>query len=223
MLIAFEGIDGAGKGTQSLELARRLTDAGYRVRHLGFPRYSETFFGQRIGDFLNGRFGQLWDLPPFLISLLFAGDRLESRELLLSCIEEYDAVILDRYVASNVAHQSARCERQEQRDVQEWIEHIEYGIHQLPRADVNLLFDLPVAQAQALVAKKQQRDYTEQAADLQEADATYLGLVRETYLDIAGRQPNWQVISLLDGDRLRSVDEVATQVQKFIEPMLRRG
>ena len=80
-----------------------------------------------------------------------------------------------------------------------------------------------LAQAQALVAKKQQRDYTEQAADLQEADATYLRLVRETYLDIAGWQPNWQVISLLEGDRLRSVDEVATQVQKFIEPMLRRG
>lgn len=220
MLIAFEGIDGSGKGTQSALLVERLRAAGYRVGLMGFPRYSQTFFGARVGDFLNGRFGQLWDLPPFLIALLFAGDRLESREVLQAALAQHDIVVLDRYVASNVAHQSARCERLEQREVQNWIEHVEYSIHQLPPPDLNVLLDVPVAQAQEFIERKHARDYTDRAADLQEADARYLQQVRETYLELAARQPNWATVSITDGPRVRSLDEVATTIFGTIQPHL---
>ena len=59
LLVVIEGIDGSGKGTQSARLRDRLTTRGLRTGLLSFPRYDATFFGQRIGDFLNGRFGQL--------------------------------------------------------------------------------------------------------------------------------------------------------------------
>lgn len=215
-LIAIEGIDGSGKGTQTKLLAERLRCEGFRVAQLGFPRYSQTFFGARVGDFLNGRFGQLWDLPPFLIALLFAGDRLESRDMLVSAIADHDVVLLDRYVASNVAHQSSRCPEEEQLQVQEWIEHVEYAIHKLPRPTLNILLDIPVADAQQLILRKQARDYTNLASDLQEADAVYLEGVRSTYRALASRQTNWHVVSLVNDTGLATIDAVHAELLEVV-------
>ena len=140
--------------------------------------------------------------------------------MLQQALAEHDVVVLDRYVASNVAHQSARCSAEEQREVQDWIEQIEFSIHGLPRSDLNLLFDLPVSMAQELVLRKNARDYTERAADLQEADAEYLERVRETYLQLAERQSNWSTINLVVRDELRSVEEVGDDVWRCVQQLL---
>src|SRR5580704_15426600 len=107
-LIAIEGIDGSGKGTQSRILVERLRQSGRKVELISFPRYEETFFGRLIGSFLNGQFGTLDQVHPVLVSLLFAGDRFESRPKLEKALATCDVVVLDRYVASNVAHQGAK-------------------------------------------------------------------------------------------------------------------
>ena len=57
---------------------------------------------------MNGEFGSLNDVDPFLAALLYAGDRSESKEFLLSLLAENDVVVLDRYVASNIAHQGSK-------------------------------------------------------------------------------------------------------------------
>ena len=54
------------------------------------------------------RSGRLGQVHPFFASLLFAGDRFESRNLLTEALGSHDVVVLDRYVASNIAHQAAR-------------------------------------------------------------------------------------------------------------------
>ena len=100
-LIVIEGIDGSGKGTQAKALTDRLNDAGRRAELLSFPRYRETLFGHAIGDFLNGRFGQLNEVHPFLASVLYAADRYESKAVLLKALEQNEVVICDRYVPSN--------------------------------------------------------------------------------------------------------------------------
>src|SRR5947209_2867214 len=84
---------------------------------LSFPRYQATLFGRAVGDFLNGRFGSLEEVHPFLVSLLFAGDRFESKSVLLDAIETHDVVVLDRYVYSNVAHQASKCEGAERAEL----------------------------------------------------------------------------------------------------------
>ncbi|NNJ27541.1 thymidylate kinase [Alienimonas chondri] len=210
-LIAVEGIDGSGKGTQSRLLVDGLNAAGRRATLLSFPRYSDTFFGARIGDFLNGRFGSLEAVDPFLASLLFAGDRLESKPVLETALAEHDVVVLDRYVASNVAHQGAKREGAERTELKRRIEHVEFTLNALPRPDVTVWLDLPVPLATQLIAAKAKRDYTDKAADLQEADAEYLSRVAAVYEELANGDGWARVPCSADGE-VRGVDAIATEV-----------
>ena len=216
MLVAIEGIDGSGKGTQAKRLHERLRAEGVRAALIGFPRYSETLFGRAIGDFLNGRFGALDQVDPLLVSLLYAGDRLESRELLRRALADNEVVVLDRYVPSNLAHQGAKRSGAERQRLIEWIEQVEYGIYHLPRADLVILLDVPVETAVRLIGHKQKRDYTDRAADLQEADGTYLAEVRDVYLELSRSRPEWQRLECVRGGELRSVEEIGEEIRGIV-------
>ncbi len=215
-LVAIEGIDGSGKGTQSEKLRDHLQRTGRSVALLRFPRYGETLFGQAVAEFLNGRFGTLEQVHPFLASLLYAGDRFESKEYLRQAMAEHDVVVLDRYVPSNLAHQGAKLEGAERRELLQRIERIEYGLYGIPRADLILLLDVPADVAQRLIAGKKQRDYTDRAADLQEADGDYLHRVRQVYRQLAAAGGEWRRIDCLAGDQLRSIDDIAAEIAHIV-------
>lgn len=219
VLIAIEGIDGSGKGTQAARLQSALNEQGYRTALLSFPRYQQTAFGKRIGDFLNGRYGQLDAVHPLLASLLFAGDRFESRDLIERTLSEHDIVICDRYVASNVAHQGAKVSSAERQDLVDWIQQLEFSIYKLPRANLTIYLDVPVEQATQLIAAKSKRTYTEKAADLQEADSAYLQRVRDVYMSLAtGR--DWATVRCVESGQVRPVDQITSDVLSTVTPVL---
>lgn len=220
MLIAIEGIDGSGKGTQARRLHEQLTRDGLSSELISFPRYSETHFGQTVGRFLNGDFGQLNEVDPHLAATLYAADRYESRSMLMELISSRDVVVSDRYVPSNIAHQGAKRAGAERDKLQQWIATVEYKVFQLPPADLVIHLDLPAETAQMLIARKSQRDYTDRAADLQEADRDYLAAVRDAYLTAAGSETNWCTIELLDGDRLRSINDVGELILNAVRSRL---
>lgn len=212
-LIAIEGIDGAGKGTQASRLQQSLAARGLRAAVLQFPRYAATSFGAAIGDFLNGRFGTLAEVHPQLAAVLYAGDRFESRGLLLELMEQHDVVVLDRFVGSNLAHQASRLTGAARLALIEWIERIEFGVFQLPRPDLTVLIDMSSQMSRELVSRKGQRDYTEREADLQESDLPYLERVRRCYLTLSEDRADWCTVHGLDGaGRLRSIEDVAAEI-----------
>ena len=221
LLIDVEGIDGSGKGTQAALLRDRVREAGLRCGLLSFPRYEATLFGRAAGEFLNGRFGSLDAVHPFFASLLFAGDRFESRELLQSTIDANDVVVLDRYVASNVAHQGGKLDGNERAQLVDRIERIEHDIFGLPRPDVALLLDLPAAAAQQLIAKKKARAYTKQKQDLQEADADYLERVRAVYRELAAGDPRWRTVECVRVGKVRTIDEIAREIWGIVEGIVK--
>ncbi len=210
-LIAVEGIDGSGKGTQAGRLCEQLNATGVTSTVLTFPSYDLTRFGRQIGAFLNGRFGELNQVHPVLVSLLFAGDRLESLPRLQAALAQYEIVICDRYVASNLAHQAAKADGTERTELRQWVEFVEYELFRLPRADRVLWLDIPVCQAQELIARKARRNYTDRAADLQEADGNYLQRVREVYRELS-TDPTWRRIDVMAADGLRSPEDITTDL-----------
>lgn len=220
LLIAIEGIDGSGKGTQAERLLTKLKQEGIAASLVGFPRYDQTLFGKSIGDFLNGRFGELDEVNPFLASLLYAGDRFESRDHILKMIESTQVVIFDRYIPSNIAHQGAKLSGKERSEFIQWIEQIEYQIFGLPRLDLAILLDLPADYAQKLVAEKQARSYTEKIADLQEADQSYLANVRQVYLHLAEVNQHWRKINSLNENQLRSIEEIGDEIWSHVSSLL---
>jgi dTMP kinase len=106
-LIALEGIDGSGKRTQLDLLARDLDGRGLATLRISFPRY-ESSFGKLVARYLNGEFGSLETFDPHLSALLYAGDRLEAKAELESALAAGKIVLADRYIGSNLAHQSER-------------------------------------------------------------------------------------------------------------------
>ena len=217
MLIAIEGIDGSGKGTQAARLVETLRAEGKSAALLGFPRYAETYFGQRIGEFLNGRYGSLEDVHPFFAALMFAGDRWESKAALEQLMSEHEFVVLDRYVASNIAHQACKCSGADRKQLVSLIEELEFDVYGLPCADRVLLLDVPAKTARELVARKAKRDYTDAETDLQESDLEYQQSVRALYLELAAANPEWRRISLIaDNGALRSIEEIAQEVRSRV-------
>ena len=215
-LIVIEGVDGSGKGTQAQQLTERLTATGRRVRLLSFPRYRETLFGHAIGDFLNGRFGQLNEVHPFLASVLYAADRYESKSVLTEALEQSDVVVCDRYVPSNLAHQGAKLDGAEREELLRTIERIEFDVFALPRPSLVVLLDVPVEIAQLNIAAKKPRSYTDKAADLQEADADYLQRVRDVYLQLASADPLWQRVESARAGEQRSIAEIGEDIFAWV-------
>lgn len=79
-----DGIDGAGKATQTQLLIERLEKSGFKTATLDFPQYYNNFFGQLTGRFQNGEFGDAPATSPYLASVLYAADRWESREKIIN-------------------------------------------------------------------------------------------------------------------------------------------
>ena len=139
MLLAIEGIDGAGKGTLCRELLARAEAAGISAAALSFPRYEQTQFSDLIGRYLRGEMGEIDQVPVRYTALLYGGDRFESRGQLLELIAAHDLVILDRYVASNIAYNAAKVPENERVGLISWIEQLEFDLFALPRPDLTLL------------------------------------------------------------------------------------
>src|SRR5579885_3297777 len=106
-LIAIEGIDGSGKRTQVELLAKSLAARGYSIYATGFPQY-DSWFGKMVGRFLNGELGPLESVDPHFTALLYAGDRLEAKPQIEAALDRGQVVLTDRYIGSNLAHQTAR-------------------------------------------------------------------------------------------------------------------
>src|SRR4029077_4369398 len=127
-LIAIEGIDGSGKRTQVDLLAKSLELRGYSVYSTGFPQY-QSWFGTMVGRFLNGDLGSLETVDPHFSALLYAGDRFEAKPKLEAALQAGQIVLADRYIASNLAHQTARAPAEQRAEFLNWIEHLEYDIY----------------------------------------------------------------------------------------------
>lgn len=207
-LIAIEGIDGSGKRTQLELLSRALTDR--RISHIciGFPNY-EGFFGKLVAQYLNGHFGRLAEVDPHFSALLYAGDRFESKPRIQNELAAGKLVLADRYIGSNLAHQTARVVPAKRQEFMRWLKRLEYEMYGLPAEDLVFFLRVPVQQAHRLVAKKEARQYTRRRRDIQESNTDHLRHAARIY-ELLAKQRNWVAIDCMAGKNktLRTPEEI---------------
>lgn len=195
-LIAFEGIDGSGKHTQLDLLANALEARGFPTRRVSFPQY-ETLYGELIGRYLNGEFGPLTAVDPHLSALLYAGNRLEAKPGLEEALAEERIILADRYIGSNLAHQTARVPPEQRDEFLGWVKRLEYGLYALPVEDLVIYLRVPAEKAQELINLKSTRSYTNLKHDIQEADIKHLQQTASIY-DRLATEPNWVRIDCIN-------------------------
>lgn len=216
-LLAIEGADGAGKATAAAAVTARLRVDGRRAEVISFPRYAETTGGHVLGEYLGGRLPRT--VSPRAAAVLYALDRLESRDRLLDAAAANDVVVFDRYVASNMAYQAAQVPQQKADALMDWIAALELRQFALPAPDLSVYLDTPPDVARALIALKRRRSYTDDAYDAYEADAKLQARVRENYTAMAARGllGRWAIVATTAGGVSRAPDAIAAEVVALLE------
>ncbi len=145
-LFVIEGVDGAGKSTQIRLLRDFFSEKGYGCEYLHFPRAEAPYFGELIARFLRGEFGTIGQVDPYLVAMLYAGDRKDASEMISGWLNEGKVVLLDRYTYSNIAYQCAKLEESAaQEKLMQWILSLEFDHFGIPRPDLNIFLDVPFA------------------------------------------------------------------------------
>ena len=202
MFIVIEGLDGAGKSTQVNRIREELRKRRIESEYLHFPRFDAPLYGNLIARFLRGELGGLDDVNPYLVALLYAGDRKEASERIARWVAEGKYVIADRYVYSNVAYQCAKiADPQEREQLRRWIMETEYTHNGIIRPDKSLFLDVPFAFTKRKLEEArtgEERDYLNGKQDIHEASLSLQERVREVYLDQARRDETFRVIGCGD-------------------------
>lgn len=223
--IVIEGSDGVGKKTQADLLVKLLRRIGQRVAYYDFPQYERSFFGQMVARYLNGEFGDVNDVSPYLISLFYAGDRLEASEQIRHDLNMGKVVISNRYTQSNMGFQTAKIEDIEEKKVfLEWLEELEFGIYHIPRPDLVIYLYLPHEKSQKMVDGKKIRNYTDMKRDIHERNGEFLQKVEKEYLNLAENNQDWAMIDCSDGKGgILSKETISKKIVEVIEGKLNTG
>ncbi|GAA3634494.1 dTMP kinase [Lentzea roselyniae] len=193
-LVVIEGLDGAGKRTLANGLTEALHAQGRTVTSHAFPRYGQSVHADLVRDALYGRIGDLSD-SVYGMAVLYALDRRGAADQIRKDLEQYDVVLLDRYVASNAAYNAARLHQDENGEFVEWVRALEIDRFGLPVPDLHLLLRVPVEVAAERAAKREQDDDT-RARDIYESNSdlqTRCGVVYDGLANINWLAP-WQVV-----------------------------
>jgi dTMP kinase len=194
VLIAIEGVDGAGKRTLADGLQAVFEAAGKSVASLAFPRYGQSVTADLAAEALHGQHGDLAS-SVYAMATLFALDRAGAVEQVAELQSDHDVVILDRYVASNAAYSAARLHQQADGEAVQWVHDVEYGRLHLPVPDWQVLLGVSSeladqrARHRASLDASRERDAYERDAGLQQrTGAVYAGLAA------AGWAGRWLVV-----------------------------
>lgn len=221
LLVAIEGGDGSGKATQA-ELTRLYINEQLKrpVKTTSFPRYGKKS-AVFVEKYLNGKYGTINALPPDVVALLFATDRMAGTPEIKQWLDDNpDGIaVLDRYIGSNLAHQGAKILNTTKRhQFYETIQNYETNVLGMLQPDKNVVLVLPASVAQTNVDNKDVRSYTDKKRDIHEADTEYLERVKQCYEELCDLYPDrYQLLGCLDeSGNMRSREDIQTEIRSLL-------
>ena len=195
---------------------------GVQVFKSSFPRY-DTPTGYIIGADILGKphMGKCifeegtTNIPSKVASLYYAADRLYNIQEINKLLDNGVTVILDRYIESNMGHQAAKLETDEEKiKLMEWLEKLEFDLLELPKPDMVLFLYMPYEYAVEL------RNHREEKPDGAEQDVEHLQKAEATYLLMAEKY-NYSVINCVENNSIRTIEEINNDVYNVVKDGLK--
>lgn len=222
MFIVLEGVDGSGKSTQIANLQRMFAEQGISTEYLHFPRFDAPYFGELIARFLRGELGSVEQVDPYIVAMLYAGDRRDAAAMIRGWMAEGKVVICDRYVYSNIGYQCAKVADAEEREkLRKWILELEYDYFAIPRPDVSLFLDVPFAFTERKLMQEvregDDRAYLNGKKDIHEQSMDLQRAVRQVYLDAAECDENMYVVDCSQDGEMASPDIIFSKIKQVVE------
>ncbi|KAF6113533.1 deoxythymidylate kinase [Phyllostomus discolor] len=193
-LIVLEGMDRAGKSTQSSKLVEALCADGYRAELLRFPERSTE-----IGKLLNSYLTKKSEVEDHAVHLLFSANRWELVPLMKEKLSQGVTLIVDRYAFSGVAFTSAK-----EHFCLDWCKQPDMG---LPKPDLVMFLHLQLEEAvkrgQFGLERYENRDFQRR--------------VLERFQQLIGdRTLNWKMVNAS-----RSIEDVHKEIRMLSEEAIR--
>ena len=220
--IVIEGLDGSGKSTQLKKLKAFLSENQINYEYLHFPRTDSRIYGDLVSRFLRGELGDINTVNPYLISLIYAGDRNDAKEIINKWLFEDKLVIVDRYVYSNIAFQCAKLsDSAEIEKLSDWIKDLEYNYYKIPKPALNIFLNVPFDFTKKNLTKQRNgddRDYLNGKEDIHEKDIDFQNRVRNVYLHEVKKDNNLKIIDCANRDgKMSESDDVFSKIIELLK------
>lgn len=199
-LIVIDGIDGSGKTTQ-VELLKQASGLqGQALQVISFPRYEDNIYGKLIKRYLEGEFGDINQVNPYLMALAFAGDRLLAKPQIDGWLSEGKIVIANRYVSASKAHMGANLPEGERSEFIKWLDELEYETNGMPKEDLTILLTVD--------PKIGQKNILGKHTDIHEENLQHLEQANRIYLSLAKKEDNWYVVDCMEDGQMKPREEI---------------
>jgi len=186
-IVVIEGMDKAGKTTQSRVLVSALRNKGKLCASLDFPDYS-TPIGREIKSFLDGK----RDYPDETKLMLLSANRWEKKETIDRMLSNGTTLVMNRYYHSNLAYGVSKNLELD------WLMTLDRG---LPKEDLCIVLEIRPTISESR---------SKHAGDLFENDKDLLKNVYKNYRKLA-KLFNWKIIN---GER--SKEEVSRDILNMV-------
>ena len=211
-LIVIDGIDGAGKTTQIELLGKYLSEKNVPYEVINFPRYGENIYADLVTRYLEGEFGGIENVNPYLMALAYAGDRLLAKTVIENWLNEGKIVLANRYVSSSKAHLGANLPEEKREEFMEWLDQLEYKTNGLPEEDLLILLDVDSSIGLKNVKNKHNPDIHEKNSEHEIA-------ARNIYLELV-KAEEWKVIDCMKGKEIKSKEEIHKLLVEIVSNIL---
>ena len=225
MFIVLEGVDGCDKSTQIAKLQKMFTQKGVACEYIHFPRFDAPYFGDLIARFLRGELGSVEQVDPYIVAMLYAGDRRDAAAMIRGWLNEGKVVICDRYVYSNIGYQCAKLPTAEEREkLRKWILSLEFDYFAIPRPDLSLFLDVPFAFTERTLSEQREgddRNYLNGAKDIHEQSLDLQQAVRRVYIDAAEYDADMHVVDCSEQGAMAGPDEIFERIKRVVDTYIK--
>lgn len=211
MIIAFEGLDGSGKETQTKLITRRLQNMGIKTLRMDFPNYDNEY-SLFVKKYLNGEFEDT--LSPYVAAMFYSLDRLGIySSIMKKYLEKGYIIICDRYVHSNLIYQGAKIENLEERDkFFNWVLDFEYNKCDLFKQKITFFIDMPIDISLKFIRERNNHD-------IHEKNEKFLRKCYENCIYLS-KKYGFINIDCVEMGKLLSIEDINDKIFKYISKVL---